>query len=438
MRPLYLDRKRPYTGMDNPPSTANGAPLELPNFPPPVIFKLVDGKVNFREMKIAERDAFNVNLIELSGGRDFRDSNIPRGGDLFVFPRDPDQQKLLLALNDKEVANRKVVCSLPASFSPHHKGVIFGVPPGDSEDEMYNALKDQDVVKVQRAVNREDNGRPLPVVFLFFASGLPSHVKIASVTYEVKRHFPNPYRCKTCWHLGHLSSHCSSATKCKKCGNSHDDELSCSTKCVNCGRPDHEADSPYCPSYLDAKNVIKMSIQNNISIRDARTKYNSLYSRVAQRSSPPTPSITFPPPLRPTTLPQDEFQLLKAQVATLEEKLNRVTETTIPNIAANVTAVQSDLAVIKMDCAGYNARFDTIDRHFIDLKNHLSLLFSALPQPSQPPDPMLAGHLSHSNMLSDPAGSLCSPITNHAPTINQIGNDDGGLYEIEENDDGPY
>ena len=76
--------------MDNPPSTANGAPLELPNFSPPVIFKLVDGKVNFREMKIAERDAFNMNLIELSGGRDFRDSNIPRGGDLFVFPHDPD------------------------------------------------------------------------------------------------------------------------------------------------------------------------------------------------------------------------------------------------------------------------------------------------------------------------------------------------------------
>ena len=47
-------------------------------------------------------------------------------------------------------------------------------------------------------------------------------------------------------------------------------------------------------------------------------------------------------------------------------------------------------------------------------------------------------HSPNVNTLYSLRVSLCSPITNHAPTINQIGNDDGGLYEIEENDDGPY
>ena len=58
----------------------------------------------------------------------------------------------------------------------------------------------------------------------------------------------------------------------------NDDDLIGATKCVNCGRPDHVADIPYCPSYLDAKNAIKLSVQNNKGIRNARNKYNSLYS----------------------------------------------------------------------------------------------------------------------------------------------------------------
>ena len=436
-RPPYLDRKRPY-GYSNQSLSENNFSPPAANFSPPVIVKLIDGKVNFREMKIAERDAFNAELYALSGQRAFRDSNIPRGGDLFVYPSDLEQQNSLLSLNNKEVANRKVACSLPTSYTPHHKGVIFGVPLGDSVDEIKEALKDQDVVDVQRSINRADNNRPLSSVFLFFKTGLPSHVKIASVSYEVKRHIPTPFRCKTCWHLGHTSAHCSSAPKCKKCGGTHDLDFICVTKCVNCGRPDHESDSLQCPSYQDSQSVIKLSVQNNISISEARAKFNSLYStRAAQRFSPNPSHNQAPPPPCPATVPQDELNLLKTQVATLREELTKITESTIPAMAANVTAVQSDLAVVKADCANNNARFDTIDKHFLDLKNHLTLLLSARPQIAEPTGPMFSGQKHQPACLnqsfSPPVGIPFSPLMDQSSLTDSHNGATGSQYEMEDN-----
>ncbi len=206
---------------------------------------------------------------------------------------DSAQQQALLSLDKTVVANRLISCSLPKSASMFHKEVIFGVPISESAADMLEALKDQDVVEVQRSLNREDNDKPHPTVFLFFASGLPPSVKLSSITYEVRHHIPNPYRCTKCWHLGHTKTHCSSIAKCKRCGGSHDEAFICATKCVNCNRPDHESDSVLCPAYLELKQVIRISVLENMSIRDARLKLNTLNSRMIQRqsmnpSNPPT------------------------------------------------------------------------------------------------------------------------------------------------------
>ncbi len=283
LRPPYLDRKRPRESRDTPPLTSPSHSMAASTFLPPVIIKLTDGRVNFRDMRIADRDIFRSALISLTGGREFRDSNIPRGGDLFVYPVDAEQQQALLSINNTAVATRQVACSLPKSASPFHKGVIFDFPTSDSAESILAALKDQGVVDVQRATSNDDNGRVLPMVFLFFESGLPAQVKISSVSYEVKQYVPNPYRCKVCWHLGHTATHCSSAPRCKKCGGSHAVDLVCSTRCVNCDRPDHEADSLFCPAYVDAKNVIRLAVQNNISVREARVRYVSPFNRAGQR-----------------------------------------------------------------------------------------------------------------------------------------------------------
>lgn len=68
----------------NRPSTNGNSQL------PPVIISLADGKPNFKDMKIAERDAVNKDIVAAVGP--VRDSLIPRGGELFVFPTDERQK----------------------------------------------------------------------------------------------------------------------------------------------------------------------------------------------------------------------------------------------------------------------------------------------------------------------------------------------------------
>lgn len=99
-----------------------------------IIIKLIDDRPKFRDMKIAERDAFSTALFEVLGGPP-QDSHLLRGGDLVVKPRDAAQQNSLLNLNNCQVANRLISCSFPRSQSSF-QDVIRGVPVADSEKDF--------------------------------------------------------------------------------------------------------------------------------------------------------------------------------------------------------------------------------------------------------------------------------------------------------------
>lgn len=174
-------------------------------------------------MKIAERDAVNADLVSQAGSP--RDSKIPRGGDLFVHPTDSKQQEILLRL--ESLAGRPVSCSLPNS-SKTYTGIIRGVPTTDSTDDIKNAHKDQNVTEVYRPQNRDEESSPSDRIIRTFSSRLPPRVRIASMCYEVSQYFPNPYRCRKCWRLGHTLKFCQTKNQCcKKCGLPHEEEVSC-------------------------------------------------------------------------------------------------------------------------------------------------------------------------------------------------------------------
>lgn len=161
---------------------------------------------------MAERKNFMTALIDHIGSREVCDLYIPRGGDLFVVPLDLNQQKALLNLDKATVANRLISCSLPNSVAALHKGIIFDVPKSDSEADILSALTDQNVVAVQRAFDKEKN--PLSFVYLSFSSQSPPYIKMTRVRYEVSRYYPNPCRCKNCWRLRHMTTHCNSSPLC--------------------------------------------------------------------------------------------------------------------------------------------------------------------------------------------------------------------------------
>ncbi len=370
-RPAYLDyrRKLPHGDPLQPSSvTMDESTPKISTIP--VIIKLIDGKVNFREMPIAERDAFIKALQFITG--ELLDSNIPRGGDLFGYPTNETQQKALLDLDKKSVASRIIACKLPNSVNAASKKVIFDVPTGDSVQDILLALQDQGVIDVQRGTNWADRDKPTDYVFLYFASETPPTVRIAGVSYEVKQHIPNPYRCRNCWHLGHTQQHCNASAKCKKCGSSHNEASFCTTKCVNCGRPDHEADSSSCPAFLEMKQIIRSSISNNISIREARARHNAL-SNNRPSKHPPTPSSTRPPTQQLEL--QNENLVMKQQIAALQADVKKITESTIPAMASNINDLAANLQSTRSEVTGINNRMEFL---FQDLKNTFSKRLAAI------------------------------------------------------------
>ncbi len=305
---------------DYPALTRSRTPPERQFLTPqlaPVIIKLMDKKENFRQMKIAERDAVNADIVSQAGLP--KDSEIPRGGDLFVYPNDREQQEILLGI--QSLAGRPVSCSLPNSFLTH-KGFIRGVPTADSIDDIKAALEDQNVVEVYRPQNRDEVGAPSDRLILTFSSTLPHRVKIASMSYEVQQYYPNPYRCRKCWRLGHTLKFCQATVqRCKKCGLSHEESVACQTRCVNCGHHDHEADSFSCPAYAEAKSILKLAIIEDITVKEARLRSSTLYSSITKAYANSRPTNPHQPTSQEISRESSEFALMKAQVTRLEAEM---------------------------------------------------------------------------------------------------------------------
>jgi hypothetical protein len=99
-------------------------------------------------MPLGERDAFHLALKELAG--EVKDSEVLHGGDLSALPVSKEQREILINLT--EVADRAISCRLPVTSISSNicKGVIFGVPIPDKEEEILAALSSQNVIQVKR------------------------------------------------------------------------------------------------------------------------------------------------------------------------------------------------------------------------------------------------------------------------------------------------
>ncbi|KAI9557181.1 hypothetical protein GHT06_016990 [Daphnia sinensis] len=266
-------------------------------------------------MKIAERDAFHHAIKILLG--EIRDSEVMHGGDL---------------------SGRAVSCSLPISSSSL-KGVKFGVPISDNEVNILAALADQNVIHSKRLPVRGHPEIPSETVLFTFSSQIPDRVKIAAISYRFQQSIPTPFRCKKCWRLGHSTSRCNSPTDCcKNCGKSHASDFTCSTMCINCKGLSHKADSEKCPEYLEMKTILKISVIQGISVKEARARHNRSYSHAVQTSKRN--------PVRPAPSPPPKDKNAP-QLAALQAELKFVRDITIPSMNDSIRNLTLDLAATK-------------------------------------------------------------------------------------------
>jgi hypothetical protein len=106
-----------------------------------------------------------------------------------------------------------------------------------------------------------------------------------------------------------------------------------SQKCVNCSSRDHLSDSKTCPAFLDLSALIKISIDNDISIKEARSQIGKTYSAATSRH-PTSPT--------PMEIPQGELTRLKTDIRNLQEELTALKRDTITPIEEKVNKIFAD------------------------------------------------------------------------------------------------
>ena len=117
----------------------------------PVILKTTDDGPNFKQMSITAREVFGKEIVATYG--EPRDSVVLLGGDIKITPISRAQQSSLLSIS--QIAGRKIKSFLPNSASAIRNGIIFGVPTSDHEDELLEALSNQNVTCVKRLLMRD-------------------------------------------------------------------------------------------------------------------------------------------------------------------------------------------------------------------------------------------------------------------------------------------
>lgn len=272
------------------------------------------------------------------------------------------------------------------------------------------ALLDQGVIKAYRFPNQDASKSPSSSVLLTFEDKLPERVTIAYVSYPVQTHFPSPYRCRSCWKLGHTKNNCNvpeSDPRCKRCGSAHESDIFCSRKCVNCGSADHDADSNSCPTFLDAKAVLKIAISENISMKDARHRFDNLFS-----SKSKLPAPVMPPSQRQSlshsSTPKDaEFEAMKEEIAALQDSMATVNEVTIPSLKEDIQKVATDLSEVSSKISHFDSRFDTLEK----------LLRTSLTQP-KPTQMQISSPIVHSPMFHQPFPSVSASSVQPLGVIN--------------------
>ena len=243
---------------------------------PPVILTLDDNKGNFKQMNTKQLKDFEKALREAVGGSP-RETEIMRGGDLLIKPKDADQAKKFLSLNKRKIVNRNILCDYPNSYYAAFKGQITNVPISFTDEEMLDALSHQAVISVERRKRMEKNNNkeeliPTEQVILTFSRSLPEKVKMFGISSPVSVYYEKPRKCYgKCWRLGHYAGKCRSTPTCKTCGNAqHGPSIPCHRRCINCNREDHDADQyNKCPAYIEAQEAIYLSVDEDIPVKVA-------------------------------------------------------------------------------------------------------------------------------------------------------------------------
>ena len=208
----------------------------------------------------------------------------------------------------KEIADQPVVIYKHKKFN-QVKGVIRAkCLKHDSEDEIKEHLKSQDVDEVRR-VTIKKNGEIIKTDVYILTFNLlicPKTIKIADwLIIKVDEYNYTPQQCYNCLKYGHISKYCKNQEKtCFKCSRKGHDKDSCTfdIRCLHC-KEGHYSNNKSCPRYQCEIKIINTQMKEKIPKPEAIERVLGLCPQYETLffSQEPTTEEEIPVPSQQTT-----------------------------------------------------------------------------------------------------------------------------------------
>lgn len=165
-------------------------------------------------------------------------------------------------------------------------GIVFDIPTQISEKEFLESTRSSiEILKVQRITRkRKDGNGSMEIIptknmkIIFKGNSIPREVFFGYTKINVKYFIPFG-QCYRCFRYNHFAQNCKQTYElCRSCYNKHEKEEEClEVKCNNC-KGNHPPIEKYCPAREKAYALKKMMVIENLSIKEARTRYSNIFS----------------------------------------------------------------------------------------------------------------------------------------------------------------
>lgn len=193
-------------------------------------------------------------------------------------------------LTHRCIKENNYVAYIP-KFYVERRGIVKGVDTYFNEEYLLNEIKleNPDAVNVKRFTRKimqtDGTEKVVPrqlISVSFLGTSLPKRIVINQVIFEVEPYIYPVIICNKCLRYGHVIQNCKGKSRCKNCGETHDESFNCtSIKCIYCNSNEHTSSSKDCPEYKNQRKYKENMAKFNISFKEA-TQMNKFpdYSKI--------------------------------------------------------------------------------------------------------------------------------------------------------------
>lgn len=238
-----------------------------------------------------------------------------------------------------EVLSRKQYNVYIPQFLKRRLGIIKNVDRDIPEEELITMIKPLfgntfeiiHVKRLKRKIVQDNVSTYVPkqaILVSFKGQLLPSQVVIEKMVFNVEPYIQRVVQCLKCLRYGHLSTQCKGVERCSHCGEEHNSnncEKINPPYCVLCKGEHSATERNVCPEFSKQKYIKNLMGIENLSYRDAVTKYSNSYSNSVQSNLISTTDANF------SKQNTRSSPIQKAKYSTQPIKRKRIEPNKLPN-----------------------------------------------------------------------------------------------------------